>query len=57
MLLIARLLAPETASPNEESRELMAQLCGASGWGDLVAQHDNARQSISALWKKVKDGA
>ena len=57
MLVVARLLAPETATPNEQSRELMAQLCGAAGWDDLVAQHDEARQSVSRLWDEVRENA
>ncbi len=57
MLVVIRLLAPETAMPNEDSRELMAQLCGAASWGDLLGRHDQARQSISEFWKQVRDNA
>lgn len=57
MLVVIRLLAPETATPNEDSRQLMAELCGADSWDDLLGRHDEARQSISQLWKDVKESA
>ena len=57
MLVVIRLLAPETASPNDDSRELMAHLCGASSWDDLLGRHDEARQSVAQLWDKVRKSA
>ena len=57
MLVVIRLLAPETASPNDDSRELMAHLCGASSWDDLLGRHDEARRSVAQLWNKVREGA
>jgi glutamate-ammonia-ligase adenylyltransferase len=57
MLVSIRLIAPETTSPSEESCELMARACGAESWSDLLARHDEARQSVAALWKKVKGSA
>ncbi len=57
MLVVIRLLAPQTAMPNEDSRELMAQLCGSADWDELLGRHDEARHSISALWEKVRDSA
>jgi glutamate-ammonia-ligase adenylyltransferase len=57
ILVTIRLLAPETASPAQESCELMARACGAAGWGQLLARHDEARQSISELWQRVRGGA
>jgi glutamate-ammonia-ligase adenylyltransferase len=55
MLITIRLIAPQTTRPSEESCELMARACGAESWSDLLARHDAARQSISALWEKVKE--
>jgi glutamate-ammonia-ligase adenylyltransferase len=55
MLITIRLIAPQTTTPSEESCELMARACGAQGWSELLARHDEARQSISALWEKVKE--
>ena len=55
ILITIRLLAPETTTPSEESCELMARACGSETWSELLARHDEARQSISALWEKVKE--
>ena len=55
MLITIRLLAPQTTTPSEESFELMARACGAESWPELLARHDEARQSISTLWEKVKE--
>jgi glutamate-ammonia-ligase adenylyltransferase len=56
MLVTIRLIAPETTTPSEESCELMAKACGSDYWNDLLARHDEARQSVSALWNRVKEG-
>jgi glutamate-ammonia-ligase adenylyltransferase len=42
--------------PPEESRALVAKLCGLEDWSALLAAHDAARQRISALWNRVKEG-
>jgi glutamate-ammonia-ligase adenylyltransferase len=55
ILITIRLIAPETTTPSEESCELMARACGSETWSELLARHDEARQSISALWEKVKE--
>ena len=57
MLITIRLIAPETTSPTRESCELMARACGFEDWSALLARHDEARQSIAALWDQVKAGA
>ena len=57
MLVVNRLLAPETATPNAPSRQLMAELCGASDWDDLLGQHEQARQGVLELWTRVKESA
>jgi glutamate-ammonia-ligase adenylyltransferase len=57
MLVTIRLVAPETTSPSEESCELMARACGSESWHELLARHDEARQSVSALWEGVKKGS
>ena len=56
MLVTIRLIAPETATPSDESCELMAKACGSESWTELLARHDEARQSVSALWQRVKEG-
>ena len=57
MLVTIRLVAPETAMPSEESCELMARACGVQSWPELLARHDEARNSVSALWERVKGDA
>lgn len=56
MLVTIRLVAPETTTPSEESCELMARACGAQGWRELLARHDDARHSVAQLWDRVKGG-
>jgi glutamate-ammonia-ligase adenylyltransferase len=56
MLITIRLVAPETTSPSEESCELMAKACGSQSWAKLLARHDEARHSVSALWDQIKGG-
>ncbi len=54
MLITIRLIAPKTANPSAESCKLMARACGSENWDELLARHGEARQSISALWNRVK---
>jgi glutamate-ammonia-ligase adenylyltransferase len=56
MLIIIRLVAPETTNPSPESCELMALACGAADWDELLARHQAARQSVTALWDRIKGG-
>lgn len=56
MLVTLRLIAPDL-DPPAEGRELMARACGAGNWDELLARHDAARQSVAALWEKVKGAA
>ncbi|HUG46492.1 MAG TPA: bifunctional [glutamine synthetase] adenylyltransferase/[glutamine synthetase]-adenylyl-L-tyrosine phosphorylase [Sphingomicrobium sp.] len=54
MLVTIRLIAPESARPTAESCELMARACGADNWDELLARHEEARQSVANLWSEVK---
>jgi glutamate-ammonia-ligase adenylyltransferase len=56
MLVVMRLVAPESNEPPEKSRSLVAALCGHDGWDSLLAAHDEARQRIAQLWKDVREG-
>jgi glutamate-ammonia-ligase adenylyltransferase len=56
MLVVMRLVAPDSNEPSEKSRSLVASLCGHESWDSLLAAHDAARQRIAALWQSVKDG-
>jgi glutamate-ammonia-ligase adenylyltransferase len=56
MLVMMRLVAPGNMKPTTETCQLVAEACGASGWDELLAEHDAARQSIDALWTSIKQG-
>jgi glutamate-ammonia-ligase adenylyltransferase len=55
MLVVLRLLAPDSNEPPEQSRRLVAALCGHESWENLLAAHDEARQRIARLWTSVKE--
>jgi hypothetical protein len=40
--------------PSEQSRALVAGLCGHDDWSALVAAIDDARKRIGARWAAVK---
>ncbi|MDQ3246400.1 MAG: bifunctional [glutamate--ammonia ligase]-adenylyl-L-tyrosine phosphorylase/[glutamate--ammonia-ligase] adenylyltransferase [Pseudomonadota bacterium] len=50
MLVLMRLIAPAGEEPPQESRPLLASLCGYLNWDGLLAAHDVARQRIARLW-------
>jgi len=54
MLVTMRLVAPGGGEIEQESRALVAEVCGHDEWEALLAAHDEARQSIAALWASVK---
>ena len=57
MLVVLRLVAPGGAmEPPEESRSLVARLCGYGSWTALLAAQTEARQRIGELWSRVKEG-
>ena len=55
MLVVMRLVAPDSNEPPEKSRNLVAALCGHEGWDSMLAAHDEARQRIATLWKSVRE--
>ena len=55
ILVVMRLVAPDSNEPSEKSRGLVAALCGHDSWDSLLAAHDEARQRIAALWKSVRE--
>ena len=55
MLVVMRLVAPQSNEPPEQSRGLVASLCGYEEWDSLLAAHDQARQRIAALWQSVRE--
>jgi glutamate-ammonia-ligase adenylyltransferase len=52
-LVVSRLVTPKSTEPPEESRWLVAKVCGADDWADLLARIEAARQSISAGWNAM----
>jgi glutamate-ammonia-ligase adenylyltransferase len=56
MLVMMRLVAPSDIKPTSETWQLVAEACGAASWTELLAAHDAARQSIRALWDRVREG-
>jgi glutamate-ammonia-ligase adenylyltransferase len=56
MLVMMRLVAPGDVKPTAETWHLVATACGASSWDELLARHDEARQSIAGLWNSIKQG-
>lgn len=54
MLVMMRLVAPEGNDPIPETWELVAAACGVADHMALLAEHDAARQSIGALWQRIK---
>jgi glutamate-ammonia-ligase adenylyltransferase len=57
MLVMMRLVAPGDVKPTPDTRQLMAEACGAASWDELLAEHNAARQRIAALWNSIKQGA
>ncbi|HYI49103.1 MAG TPA: bifunctional [glutamine synthetase] adenylyltransferase/[glutamine synthetase]-adenylyl-L-tyrosine phosphorylase [Allosphingosinicella sp.] len=55
LLVTLRLVAPDSAEPAPASRALVARACRTDGWEELLAAHEAARQSISALWREVTE--
>lgn len=53
MLVVLRLVSPDSAEPPEASRALVARACGLDSWQELLAAHKQARHSIKALWAEV----
>jgi glutamate-ammonia-ligase adenylyltransferase len=56
MLVAMRLVAPADVKPTQATWQLVAEACGASSWDDLLAAHDEARQSINQLWNRISEG-
>ena len=54
MLVMMRLVAPGDVKPTADTRQLVAEACGAGSWEALLAEHDSARQSIAQLWNSIR---
>jgi len=56
MLVMMRLVAPGEVKPTADTWQLVAEACGAASWEELLAEHDAARQSVTDLWTRIKEG-
>jgi glutamate-ammonia-ligase adenylyltransferase len=57
MLVMMRLVAPGNVKPTTATWQLVAEVCGAASWDELLAQHDAARQSVRELWDSIRKEA
>ena len=55
ILVVLRLVAPGTMEPAEQSRALVARLCGHEEWDLLLEAVAEARHRISERWGQVKE--
>jgi [glutamine synthetase] adenylyltransferase / [glutamine synthetase]-adenylyl-L-tyrosine phosphorylase len=55
VLVVLRLVGTQAMEPAEESRGLVATLCGYADWPSLLAAIDEARQRISTRWANVRE--
>jgi glutamate-ammonia-ligase adenylyltransferase len=57
VLVVLRLVAPEgSVEPAEQSKPLLATLCGHEDWPSLMEAMEGARGRIAARWARVKEG-
>ena len=56
MLVLLRLVAPDSEPPSPATRALIVRVLGASDWDTLVAQFDATRQEVAACWAAVSGG-
>ena len=57
ILVVLRLVAPGTMEPPEQSRALVARLCGHEDWDLLLEAVGEARHRIAQRWARVKEQA
>jgi glutamate-ammonia-ligase adenylyltransferase len=56
MLVLFRLVSPDSDEPPDETKLLVAAACGLADWNALLAAHDAARQRVAELWRRVASG-
>jgi glutamate-ammonia-ligase adenylyltransferase len=57
LLVLLRLVAPDSAVPSAPVRALVASALGFAGWTELMAAVDAAKAAISAVWEDYKENA
>ncbi|MGQ0558278.1 MAG: bifunctional [glutamine synthetase] adenylyltransferase/[glutamine synthetase]-adenylyl-L-tyrosine phosphorylase [Sphingosinicella sp.] len=50
MLVMFRLVSPQSSEPPPATRPLVAAACGFPDWEELLAAHERARHKVAALW-------
>ena len=55
MLLLLRLVSPDSEIPAPRTRGLLAERLGFETWEDLLAAHDAARERIEHYWETIRD--
>jgi glutamate-ammonia-ligase adenylyltransferase len=56
LLVLLRLVAPDSEPPSSATRELIVRVLGADGWDSLVARFDATRQEVARCWADVSGG-
>ncbi|HEY0111755.1 MAG TPA: bifunctional [glutamine synthetase] adenylyltransferase/[glutamine synthetase]-adenylyl-L-tyrosine phosphorylase [Allosphingosinicella sp.] len=57
MLVMFRLVSPESQEPPDQTKPLVATACGARDWGALLVAHEAARQRVAKLWEAAAGSA
>jgi glutamate-ammonia-ligase adenylyltransferase len=55
VLVVLRLVGTQEMEPAEESRQLVASLCGYADWPALLAAIGRARQRVAGRWAAVRE--
>jgi glutamate-ammonia-ligase adenylyltransferase len=56
MLVLLRLVAPDSEPPLEATRALIVRALEAGDWDALVARFDATRQEVAQVWQSVSGG-
>jgi glutamate-ammonia-ligase adenylyltransferase len=54
LLVMLRLVAPDSALPSEPGQRQVASALGYADWGELMAAMESAKAEISAVWQGYK---
>jgi [glutamine synthetase] adenylyltransferase / [glutamine synthetase]-adenylyl-L-tyrosine phosphorylase len=57
MLVMLRLVAPDSEAPPEPAQALVAQALGFEDWAGLIAAVDGAKAVIASVWQNYKEKA
>jgi glutamate-ammonia-ligase adenylyltransferase len=56
MLVLLRLVAPDSEPPSPATQALIVRVLGAESWDALVARFDATRQEVARCWASVSGG-